>query len=346
MRNKIYDLYSVDYLKKYKKYFQFLDNHIDKVDYLEVLPNSLLCDYLKDIDYAEEELKYLDKESYISRLECYDKLFNRLKQCSVDRLVLKSYLDIEKNVSLKSTLLSFKYLGGETRVVKYDNFKTTTGRLVVSDGPKCLTLPAKYRGVVKSSFENGKILSADFKSLEPRICLKLSGGETKGDIYEEINSMLSFNADRSVVKRATISLLYGSGLKGLEGLSIDRARELFNVVNNYFGYDKVSEMAQIVNEDNVRKNFFGRPINNLMESKKHILTNNFVQSTAVDVALMYFYKLVNKIDCKRARPLFIIHDAIVFDVESSYESELVEIINLGCEDEKLGFFPLKVESFN
>ena len=348
MNNKIFDLYKIDYLTKYNKYFNFIQEYENDIDVLEVLPISLTDQYEIDLENATEEVVYLDKENYLDRLRKYESLFTKISGAFINKLLLKSYLELEKNESIKTTLRGFKaQLSGYAPKSKFTNLKTISGRLTVESGPNCLTLPARYRGIVKSSFRSGKILSFDFKSLEPRICLKLAGRDTESeDIYEQVNDLLSFNADRSIIKRATISLLYGSGLKGLEGLSNERAKELIEIVSDFFGYDKVVEMAQIVNENGRRKNFFGRPINNLMETKKHILTNNFVQSTAVDLALTYFSKLVDLVDLNLARPLFIIHDAIVFDVEDDYEPFIREIISKGYRDEKLGYFPLKIENFS
>jgi DNA polymerase I-like protein with 3'-5' exonuclease and polymerase domains len=293
---------------------------------------------------SENFLKLKDKKNYIVRLEKYNELFSKLCNINIDKLAYKSYLEVEKNETIISCIKSFR----NNRRLSYDMFKTSTGRLVVDSGPQVLTLPSKNRSIIKSSFKEGKVLSIDFSALEPRICLKLNNKDTSGDVYEEISSLISFNADRSVIKRATISILYGASYSSLSHLniSLERCKEVYNVINEYFGLDNIVKDASYVDENDLRKNFFGRPLDNIKETRKHILVNNYVQSTAVDISLNYFYELVNILDEEFVKPLFILHDAIIFDVESDYVEELNRVVNKGYNDSQLGYFPLKVEEFN
>ena len=339
-----FKLFNIKNLNRYDKYFLFTNLTKEKVDILEILPLSAKKEFLKEFDKSLKTLCQRDTEHYVDKLKKYNVLFRSFENIVIDKLAIKSYLEVEKNETIKSCLRTFK----NNKKLKYDIYKTTTGRLVISSGPQVLLLPAKNRSIIKSKFKNGKILSVDFSSLEPRVCLKLSGKEVKSDIYAEISNMLTFNADRSVIKRATISLLYGASYKSLLNLNIseERAKELYNIIVEYFGFDRLLPAASYVNEVGLRKNFFGRPINNIGEEKKNVLLNNYVQSTAVDISMMYFSILVQKVNKNNCRPLFVLHDAIVFDVKNDYIEEFFKITNEGYSDHKLGYFPLKVEEFS
>ena len=85
---------------------------------------------------------------------------------------------------------------------------------------------------------------------------------------------------------------------------------------------------------------------NLEEVKENILINNYLQSSAVDIALDYFSRLISEIDEQRIVPLFVLHDAMIFDIDKSYLEEFNNIIKKGYVHEKLGKFPLKTEIFN
>ena len=58
---------------------------------------------------------------------------------------------------------------GQAKKVRYDQIGTTTGRLTVKSGPAILTLPQKYRDVISSRYDQGKVIQIDFVSVEPRV---------------------------------------------------------------------------------------------------------------------------------------------------------------------------------
>jgi len=86
-------------------------------------------------------------------------------------------------------------------------------------------------------------------------------------------------------------------------------------------------------------NFYGRPIE-VTDARRNVLVNNFLQSSAVDVALAGFCQIAENIpSCK---PVFIIHDALIMDVPKGQEDALENIVAQGFSDEKMGHFPLKL----
>ena len=68
--------------------------------------------------------------------------------------------------------------------------------------------------------------------------------------------------------------------------------------------------------------------------------NNYIQSTAVDVALSYFSELCDKINLDLCKPIFIIHDALILDVHKDYIDECNDITNKGYNCDQLGHFPV------
>ena len=346
MNRELFKLYKIDYLKDFKKYIVFFnDIEACSFDIEETLPKHRLEKYKenfkKNCDLFE---KYDKKNNYQEKVNKYNNLFLSLKASYVDLLAYKAFKEIEKNESILNTLKSFKPLNKMTQKIEYYKYNNISGRLVVKSGPKILTLPSRYRSILKSRFEQGSIYSIDFTALEPRITASLSGVNIDFDIYEDILNLLSYNADRSVIKKAVISSIYGANYTSLENLSLSKSKELFDVINSYFNFKKILEMSKNIDEFGIRRNYFGRPIWNLEEDKENILINNYIQSTAVDISLTYFSDLVNL--TQKAVPLFILHDALIVDIEDKDFLDVKKIINKGYINDKLGYFPLKIEKFN
>ena len=69
-----------------------------------------------------------------------------------------------------------------------------------------------------------------------------------------------------------------------------------------------------------------------------------MQSSAVDIALLGFLdfctKLKNIVD-----PLFIIHDALVFEADPKQLAHITEYVDKGFELKEVGNFPLKITEF-
>ena len=103
-------------------------------------------------------------------------------------------------------------------------------------------------------------------------------------------------------------------------------------------------MSKNIDDNGIRRNYFGRPIWNLKEGKENILINNYIQSTAVDVSLIYFTSLVKKTN--PFIPLYVLHDALIVYISSENLDFVKEIVEKGYQDKDLGYFPLKIEKFN
>ena len=297
--------------------------------------------------FLKTEVKRIISETqsskYYKTYKAQQSLFNAIQPYNIDSKALNAYLLLENNESLKNNLLGFK----DNVKVDYTRTDTTTGRLSSKSQANILTLPRKYRNIFKTSFKEGKIIYIDFVSLEPRVMRKLGGFDCSGDIYEEIAESLEIDVDRSIIKQAVISAVYGSSKKALYNkMSKDKVDQLCDFIHDYLKVDLCLEMAQESSEKDCRTNFWGRPLWNKGASETNVILNNYVQSTAVDIALSGFSKLVEKIDLKRAKPLFIIHDALMIDVEESYLNNIVNFVSQGYDCSILENFPLSIEDLN
>ena len=344
---KEYRLYNIEYLDKYKKFIKMFDIN-SSINMLEILPDVFIEDYLEDVDKCDVKLEELDRDfNYIDVFRKKQKIFNNLHEVKVNRVAYKVLRDLEKNETLLSNLKSFKPNQGYSSVVEYDQIKTLTGRLInTKRSPKILTLSAKHRKIFESRWQaDGELYQIDFKSLEPRVVRKINGKDAAADIYLEIGSQLDFAVDRLIIKRAIISILYGSNSQ-IQGLSRERSDLVLEATKNYFDLKSILEKASLIHAAGCRRNFYGRPIWNINELQENKLINNYIQSTAVDTALLYFSELCDILNLDSCKPVFIIHDALIVDVKNDYVEELTKIINLGYNCPQLGNFPLEIKKLS
>lgn len=342
------ELFKLSLLKRYNKYFYMYTKDISLKETKLILPDSVVNEFDESINEFKNQIDSIDTLNYANNITTYYDKFKKFSSACIDTKVYNLLKIKEKNETLQHVLKTFSYSINtkETRKVEYELNKTTTGRLVVKQGsPSILTLPKKYRTIFQSRYiHDGELLMIDFKSLEPRIAKKLTSNEIYEDIYEEINRLTEENLDRSVIKKAVISTLYGSH-SSLDNISKEKTEKLMETCKQFFEYDELIKLSDNPCNEGYRKNYFGRPIHNEEETRTNVIVNNYLQSTAVDVALMYFCKLIDLVDNQKCKPLFVIHDAIVFDTHNSYKNDLVNIVKQGYNCEKLGYFPLELTNF-
>ena len=211
-------LYNSDFLNKYKKFYKFFDEINEDCNILEVIPDYLKEDYIEQYSFNLNNILEKDKKDYISLFKNQENFLNNLEVSKIDGLAYLAIKEIEKNETISSILNTFKPFKGFTNKIKYNRFGTVTGRLTVKSGPNILILPKRCRKILKSRWDNnGEVLSIDFISLEPRLARKLTSIDTGLDVYQDIMNNVSFEIDRSVIKKAIISVLYGSERSFIEG---------------------------------------------------------------------------------------------------------------------------------
>ena len=233
----------------------------------------------------------------------------------------------------------------------YSQVASCSGRLTVTKGPSILTLRKDRRSLLRSSKKDGTIVQIDFVSLEPRVALSVAGHESPADIYEDIReNVLGGCVSRKVAKIATISSLYGMSARKLSEMvglkSESEAREVLKKIRGHFQIRCLErELNKSVISDGFIKSHYGR-IMNIDDSSNHILVNRFIQSTATDAALLGFQKLVDEIQNNgiSADPVFVIHDALIFDVEKYDLEKLSQFVKNPISLPGLsGDFPIALE---
>jgi hypothetical protein len=255
---------------------------------------------------------------------------------------LDKFLSIEENSSLKTCLQTFRPKSGSTAdKILYNQTGTSTGRLTVKSGPSILTLPARYRSVIKTQFTSGAILSIDFKSLEPRVALSIRSKVAPDDIYTHIASnILGGKTSRKVAKLATIAALYGISFKKFKEMSGCHSRDILDSVKEFFAVKSMTK--QLLEGD--FKNYWGRPLDN--STLPHVRISHFIQSTSCDIVNVGFWSFLSKVSEKNivVKPLFVLHDALILDVPGDSIESVKEICKEGIKTQ-LGNFPITCEKF-
>jgi hypothetical protein len=256
-----------------------------------------------------------------------------LERAHVDADQLRAYLSIETNPTNRSALESLMPRSdGLASSIQYCQTATVTGRLTVASGPRILTLPKRCRNVIKSRYPDGKVVSIDYRSLEPRIALFAVGRDAPDDIYDAIGSLGSI-PDRKTAKIITISLLYGAAdgtIGRLSGLRNGELRDAISAVSEFFSistlFDALLEQAR--DGDTIR-NGYGRCVR---ATDRRKLVNYYCQSTATDAALLGFARGIDLIRQRSwvMHPLFFIHDAMTLDVHPDFV-EYIDEIRSECE---------------
>ncbi len=296
---------------------------------------------------SQSALESLESTGYIQTLMANQKVLLALTRSIVDENKIKRYIqESSSGPSVVSALKSFiPEKDGFCKLAKYSLSKTVTGRMIVDTGPSILTLSSKYRDILKSRYQDGKIVQVDFVSLEPRVCRFVAGGTAKSDIYNDVaNFIFSGEQERKTVKLAVLCAIYGVSIKRLANLlgSESESRRIVREVRKYFSVAELERnlKGQLLTHKKI-SNYFGRPLQtDAFES--HVLVSHFIQSTSVDVAMSGFEVIISKTRTKNIKPLFLIHDAIIFDVDAEGFEYIKNVAEQGI-DLDMGHFPTSLE---
>lgn len=322
----------------------------DRVPWALALGRERFSSRLRTISQGiQDVLCDTEVQRYIETYRIGRKLLESLLRPAIDVDLLRSYRSADStSASCSASLLSFSPdEPGRAPPIVYDSCRTSTGRLTVTSGPRVLTLAREHRDIIRSTL-GGSILEVDFVSLEPRFALHLGGVRPPADIYEDIRSRSGSSAtSRRDIKLAVISALYGSSLSGLSETLGSRAaaQDLVDEVSRLFQVERLagSLRSHMSSHGGRLHNHFGRPLTEVAPSDKDpILISHYVQSSCVDVALMGFTQLCQRVKHLGVRPIYVIHDAVLLDVPAGAESALREECQLGV-DLETGHFELGVK---
>ena len=291
-------------------------------------------------------------DTYFSRefLVCRE-LILTLSRAKINEIRFYNILSNAKNSKSKSISSFRPDSTGMSIAPIYDQSSSATGRLTIKKGPNILTLNREYRDILISRYDKGQILNIDFVSLEPRILYGINRGEPPKDIYNTISEdLFGGEIDRKVIKAATIGTIYGlSSRKFAVTIGEDdiiKASEILREVRSFFDLGKLSSRLVVENrESGSISNFYGRPLVPGQSATSNILVSHYIQSTGVDISLMGFNSLVNKLKSESLdfAPIFLIHDAILVDAHPASISKIKAIAKEGIQVSGFDFkFPIDV----
>lgn len=322
--------------------FKSISKCIEQVPWIQVLGLEESLERLSNLSRRLEMMfeSTFDKK-HIDTYVSSRRVLERLEYSVVDPVKLVDFIKTESNSSLKTCLKTFRPQRDctLTRPV-YSQSTTSTGRLTVTRGPSILTLPQKYRSIIKSRFSGGSVLSIDFKSLEPRVALAVQNKHTPDDVYSHVSrNILSGSVDRKISKLATIASLYGTSFGKFREMSGCKDPQVLQAVREFFG---VRRLMRNLDTDRF-VNYFGRPLDNNTPSHRRI--SHFIQSTSCDIVNCAFGDFLDQFPKDSVVPLFLLHDALVIDVDSTYVDRVREASSEGLQT-FLGKFPVSCENFS
>ena len=312
----------------------FKASRLKNILWSQALPKGVYKKYFQSIQDAIRLNAESDQYEYFkNRVSRQQKLISSLQPAHIDEKIFSGRYADPVTVN-KSVLASFTPMKGVTRKVGYNLTGTSTGRLTISEGPQILTLKAEMRDILTSRYEGGKIMQFDYVSLEPRVALILSGQDPVKDIYTDLcDKVLDSQHGRQTAKLLTIATLYGMGVrrvKELIGVSKHTAYEVLKKLEIFFGVSEVKAHLEEEAKSGFIKNHFGRNIR-VRNDAPHVLYNNYIQSSAMDAALEGFYQIVQGVEKEghKCVPLFLLHDAIIFDCHPECFDKLEDIMAPG-----------------
>lgn len=323
--------------------------------------SKLLIEYTEKIS---DILSSINLEYYIKYFLEYEKTFKMLKPAKINQEKLNSYKKMAAD-SQKEILESFMpYDGIYCKKPIYSILDTKTGRQTIIDGPQILTIKKDYRDIIESSFgENGSIWIFDYSAFEPRTLLGITKPKEfcknlPRDIYEKILEDINLKniLPRNIAKNVITSMIYGQNKHTSEEIlskHIRNANDFMETIWDYFEISGLKEKLVAEAKENNGQfitNIFGRRIR-CEETKPYALINYETQSSAVDISLNGFGRIIRKIEKiqEYIKPIFILHDALILDIHKDAEYIIPKIEEIGSVDlpnvEHVKFY-LKSERLN
>ncbi|MFA6049846.1 MAG: DNA polymerase [Candidatus Paceibacterota bacterium] len=334
------------------------------------MPRSVYYNAL--VAFAEEYSGILEKLNLSYWFDIFPRIsttISHLQTFVVNKGLLTSLLQTDMT-SNKEILKTFEpvFAADYCFPPKYTLTGTRTGRLKVVSGPNILSLKKDYRKIIGSTFGNeGKLWYLDYASLEPRVLLltnpltslligsvpqRTASRDLPLDIYTKALSDLNLEGQvpRSVAKTAILSAIYGQSEEATaDSLRqyVSKPEDFVAAIGDYFG---IGKLKQKLSEDLAKTNgkyiynLYGRPIVP-DDAKPYALLNYYIQSTAVDVALLGFGAIINRLReykiSDMVRPILILHDALILDIHKDLEYVIPKLEKLGST----GILKFKQENF-
>tara|TARA_Y100000310_G_scaffold341797_1_gene442190 strand:+ start:30 stop:1094 length:1065 start_codon:yes stop_codon:yes gene_type:complete len=232
----------------------------------------------------------------------------------------------------------------------YTTTKTITGRMTIESGPQILTAPKELRTALTSRWKDGQIIEVDFTSLEPRVAMQLAkqDDQVPEDIYQYFaKDIFEGGLNRDQCKTAVLSAMYGAGSRTLSRMLPNniKASNVLKKIRAELNFEKlVEDLKTELQASGFMYNFYGRPVFS-NQARDSLIYNHYVQSTAVDAALLGFSWLLDQFNWDRQKivPIFLIHDALIIDTTPEIIDKLTDKVSSGLFVEGFGYFPIKLK---
>jgi hypothetical protein len=208
--------------------------------------------------------------------------------------------------------------------IKYDHFKTKTGRLSTRRGSfPILTMGKAHRNII--SPQNDWFIEFDYNAAELRVMLGLlEKNQPLGDIHEwNSKNVYDGSISREEAKKRIFAWLYNpESTDLLSGRIYDRD----SIKQKYWNGQKI-------------KNIFNREI----EADDYHALNYIIQSTAADIFLRQMIKVWKALDKRKSHLAFSLHDSLVIDFSEEDKDILLQLRDIFAKNE-LGNFLVNVSA--
>ena len=329
-----------DKLKAFEKAkinaFRYADPDFISDKRFEILPLQFVFPQYKLIEHIDTNIDYLrcvfnslsdnDLAFYSGIFKNYLIVYSNLSEVKASDEFIATINTFEKSGIIKQ-ILDKKTNDGYFELPRYNLFSSKTGRPYIVSGTNWQQLSKKHKNVIKSRWDDGKIVEFDYNGCEIRAAFYVSGNteiaNIQTDVYEYILDYLVSELEikeieRKKIKNFVILFLFGASkntLARLVKLSLEETERVYASLNKLFNVQKINELVLKTKSKTGINNFFRRQIVT-NEQKTETLVQNYIQSTAIDICHSGYASLVkhivnNKLNTK---VLYTKHDAIKLDV--------------------------------
>lgn len=308
--------------------YQKLSEHFVSSSYVAplILPRNQLEKSIRRAEhFLQKTLKNDQDSSYLAHWIKIDSFLKSLHRATIDAEELRSLAEGMHEGQKRVAESFLPSSGKKSKKIVYSTSNSVTGRLTVDSGPQILTATKAVRSCIRSSFKGGNVYEIDFRSIEPRVAMITAGLEAPEDVYQDLLEEFP-DLTREAAKAVTLTALYGGQPARVSEMvgSLGTARKSISFVRSHFRIESLERQLQTAAERGLVRNAFGRP---LWEATKdpRIRANHFLQSTATELALLKFSEICEKI--AGAKPIFVIHDALIIDVPQDLDGEFKKAVN-------------------
>tara|TARA_Y100001973_G_C5199768_1_gene336742 strand:+ start:666 stop:1697 length:1032 start_codon:yes stop_codon:yes gene_type:complete len=289
LENKFFKAYD-----RYSAHLTALKNariDLNNVDLNEFIPPNVISDYCSVVSkICHWAISKHDRPDNFSTLSEISDVIADIEKTPV-KINWASYKKIA-HININRKL--FPRIRAKSKHVRYDMFKTSTGRLSTKkDSFPILTLNKDFRIVVEP--HNDLLIEMDYNAAEIRTLMYLMGLEQpKYDIHDYMmKNVFDSRATRESSKRRLFSWLYDSN-------KVDERLDKFfprkEILDKFFDGKKIIT-----------------PMNRQIMCDEYHALNYLIQSSSSDMVLHQVAKISDILKNRKSRVYFTMHDSFVID---------------------------------